>query len=82
MITEAIVNVLVFIVLGVVKLFPTIPEIDLSFMDGLIRVLSLVDSFVSLRVLAACLVTLFVFMHLSTVWSMVMWVVRKLPMLE
>ena len=79
MIIEAIMNVIAFVILGVIKLFPTIPQIDTSFLDGIIRVFSLIDTFVSLRVLSGCIVVFLVVMNLRTIWSVIMWVVRKIP---
>lgn len=79
MIVEAICNVLAGLVLGVIKLFPTLPKLDTSFLDGIIQVFSLIDTFVSLRVLSVCFTVYFTFMNIQTVWSVIMWVVRKLP---
>lgn len=53
MIIEAIVNLIGLLLMGIIKLFPKIPEIDTSYLDGLIRVLSLADTFVSLKVVNA-----------------------------
>ena len=79
MIIEAIFNAIAFIVIGIVNLFPTIPAIDTSFLSGFFRILSLLDTFVSLRILSACMVIVFIFMNIQTVWNVIMWVVRKLP---
>lgn len=82
MIVETILNFLVGIVLGIIKLFPTIPKMNLDFLNWIIRMFSLVDLFVSLRVLSTCLVVIFVVMNARLIWSVIMWVVRKIPFLK
>lgn len=82
MIVEVILNFLVGIVLGIIKLFPAIPQVNLDFFNWIIRVFSLIDMFVSLRVLSACLVVIFVVMNAKLIWSVIMWIVRKLPILK
>lgn len=82
MITEAILNIIFLVVLGIISLFPTIPTMNLDFLNGAIRMLSLIDMFVSLRVLSACLVIIFVVWNARVIWSAIMWVVRKIPMIE
>ena len=82
MIVEVVCNLLMHCVLGVIGLFPTIPPIDASFLDGVIQVFSLVDTFVSLKVVSACFVVIFLFMNIQVVWSIIMWVVRKIPGIE
>lgn len=79
MIFENIGNAFVSVVLGIIRIFPTIPTVDLSFLNSFIRVLSLVDTFVSLRILSASIAVIFVVMNIRTIWSVIMWVVRKLP---
>lgn len=82
MIVEWIINGVAFVVLGVVNLFPTIPQIDTSYLDGVIQVISLVDTFVSVKVVAVCLALVFLLLNSRLVWSVIMWVVRKLPGVE
>lgn len=79
MIIEAVFNVLVFLLLGMIGLFPAIPAINFDFLNGVVRVLSLVDLFVSLRALSACLVVIFVLHNAGVLWGAVMWVARKIP---
>lgn len=79
MIIEAILNAMFAVILGVVNLFPTLPKIEITFLDGIFQVFSLVDTFVSLKTVSYCLVTVFFFMNIEVVWSVIMWVVRKIP---
>ena len=82
MIIEAILAVIKFIVLGVISLLPTLPTIRIDYLDGVFQALSAADMVVDVRVLAACLAILFVFMNAKLIWSVIMWVVRKIPFLN
>lgn len=82
MIVEAICDFLGFLVLGIIDLFPTIPLIDTSGLDGVFNVVGLIDTFVSLKTVSACIVVIFIFMNAQLIWSVIMWVVRKIPGLE
>lgn len=82
MIIEAIFNVLFFLLLGVISLFPTFPQVSFDHLNGVIRMISLVDSFVSLRVFGGCIVTILIVYHIRVIWSAIMWVVKKLPFLQ
>ncbi len=79
MIIEAIVTMLSNLVIGIINLFPTIPKIDTSGLDGLFGVLSLIDQFVSLTAVSVCFVVIFIFMNAQVIWGVIMWVVRKIP---
>jgi hypothetical protein len=82
MIIEAILNVLVSLLLGVIGLFPSFPHIRFDFLDGVVRVLSLADTFVSLGVLSVCFAVVLVLQNAHVIWGVIMWVVRKIPGLE
>lgn len=82
MIVEAVVNLIVLLVLGILSLFPTMPTVELDFLNGVIRVFSLVDLFVSLKVVGGCLVAVMVAMNARVIWSIIMWVLRKLPIMN
>lgn len=82
MIVETVLNLIVYVILWIVSLFPTIPRMNLDFLNGVIRVLSLIDMFVSLRVVSVCLLVLFAVLNIRLIWSVIMWVVRKLPFMQ
>lgn len=81
MIVEAIFNLIKALVLFIIGLFPTLP--DMSFLSSsiqpVINVLASIDSFVSVPLVAGCFVALIVFMNIDFVWSIIMWVIRKIP---
>lgn len=82
MIIEAIFNVLAFLIIGFINLFPTVPKIKTDGLEGVFNILSLLDSFINLRVVSVCLVTIYVFMNAQIIWGIIMWVVRKIPGVE
>jgi hypothetical protein len=79
MILEAILAVIKFIVIGIISLLPTIPKIQIDYLDGVFMALSSIDLIINLKVLAVCLALLFTSMHIQLLWSIIMWVVRKIP---
>ena len=79
MIIEAFLNAVRFLVIGIISLLPTVPVVRLDFLDGVFMLLSLTDLLIDVRVLASCLVTLILFTNIKFFWSLVMWVVRKIP---
>jgi hypothetical protein len=82
MIVEVVYGIITSLIIGIINLFPKIPAIDTSGLDGIFNVLSLLDTFVSLRVVSVCFVVVFVFMNAQIIWGIIMWVVRKIPGVE
>jgi len=79
MITEFLLNLVRFVIVGIITIFPTIPRIDLSFLDGVFMALSMVDLFINIGVVGVCLSVILVFMNIQLIWGIIMWVVRKIP---
>lgn len=81
MILEGILGLVKSVLLFVIGLFPPLP--DLNFLSHslaeLFNLLILIDSIVSVRLFGFCLGALFVFSHIDFMWSVVMWVVKKIP---
>ena len=82
MIVEAILFAIKFIVLGVISMLPTLPKVQIEYLDGIFMAVSTLDLIINLKVLAVCLALLFLSMHTSFIWSVIMWVVRKIPGIE
>jgi len=79
MIVEAFLSAIKLLVIGVISILPTVPKLDLSYLDGVFQVLSMADLVVNIRVFAGCLAVLFTFMNIELIWSVIMWCVRKIP---
>lgn len=82
MIVEGFLAVIKFIVNGLIAMLPTIPAVNISYLDGVFQVLSMTDLIVNVRVLAVCLGVLFIFMNAQLIWGVIMWVVRKIPSIK
>lgn len=80
MIFEAILNVFKSIVLLLLGLLPdlslVVPSFDLAPMFDILRSASY---FVNLSVVSWCFVTMFTFANLEWLFSVLMWIVRKIP---
>ena len=81
MIVEAIMNVLFFLINLIVSLFPKFPSfeelnIDLS---PFFAVIKMVNTFVDLRVIGVCLMMILIIYNSKFIWSIFMWLVRKIP---
>ncbi len=74
--------VIEFVVTGIISLLPTIPSFSISHLDGVFMAISTINAVIDLRVLSVCLVLLFLSMHIQLIWSIIMWVVRKIPTIE
>lgn len=81
MILEAIFNLIKSLVLFIIGLFPAMP--DMSFLSqslqSVIDILSSINSFVSVSLFAWCGFTIILFMNLEFIWSVIMWVIKKIP---
>lgn len=81
MILEFIFNLLFAIANFLVGLFPAFPSfnsLNIS-LDPLLYVLRLVNMFVSLRLIGTCLIIILIIYNIKFVWSILMWIVRKIP---
>lgn len=81
MILEGILNLVKGVLLFVISLFPVLP--DMSFLSqsvsDLLSLFVLIDSVVSVRLVGSCFSVLFIFTNVDLIWSVIMWVVRKIP---
>ena len=79
MIVEVILNPIFWIVRSIIGLFPALPMIQLDFLDDVVGAISLVHNFINLKVFAGCMVVILVLLNANLIWSVIMWVVRKIP---
>lgn len=81
MIVKGIMDIFKGLILMIVKLFPTLP--DLSFitntMTPFFNFLKTCNLFVDIGFLAKCILVCVVFMNIRIVWSATLWLVRKIP---
>lgn len=81
MILEMIFNLLFAIANFLVGLFPAFPSFDSLnvSLSPLLYVLRLVNMFISIRLIGRCLVIILIIYNIKFVWSILMWIVRKIP---
>ena len=81
MIIEGIMNVLKVVILFIIGLFPKLPDMSTlsQSVNSVTAVFSAVDSFISVSLLGFCFGVLFIFTHIDFIWSIIMWVIRKIP---
>lgn len=81
MIIELICNVFFFLANLLVSILPTFPSFERFNVDlsPFFAVIKLVNTFVDIRVLGACLVIVLFIYNIKFVWSILMWLIRKIP---
>ena len=81
MIIEAICNLFFGVANFFVSLLPKFPsfsELNAS-LSPLLSALGSVNSFISLRLVGVCMMVVFVIYNIKFGWSLLMWVIRKIP---
>lgn len=81
MVIKLIMEAIKAVILFVIGLFPTLPTLDFvpKWVETFFEMLLYINRFVSLPVLGLCLTAIFVCYNLRLIWSIIMWVVRKIP---
>lgn len=84
MIVEAILNLIKLFLLGVLSLFPSIPEMGWAsgVIGPVVQVFSAANHLIDLKVALLCLGAFFVFSNIQLIWGIIMWVIRKIPGVE
>lgn len=81
MIVEAICNLFFGVANFFVSLLPQFPSfsaLQVS-ISPLLNVLNSVNTFVSLKLVGTCMLIIFVIYNIKFGWSLLMWVIRKIP---
>jgi len=81
MILELIMDAIKAVILFVISLFPTLPAMYFikDWVNYFGELLLFVNRFVYLRVLGICLITILICYNLRLIWSIIIWVLRKIP---
>lgn len=63
------------------KLFPTFPRFDAlaAVLDPIAYVVRFLDLFISMQTLSRCLLVILIVYNIKFGWSILMWVLRKIP---
>ncbi len=81
MVIEAILNLLKKLLLFVIGLFPDFPSMSFikPYIDSFVSVVKSMSQFVSVPVLGVCLMAILLCYNARAIWSIIIWVVRKIP---
>lgn len=82
MIIESIMNIMKSFILFIIGLFPELPDTSMLFSltEPLREVLTSANMFIDVGVVCSCVLILLVVYNIGFLWSVVMWVVRKIPL--
>lgn len=81
MILEFICNILfklAHLFISLIPKFPAFEQLNVS-LAPVFYVIKLFNIFVSVRTLSVCLITILIVYNIKFVWSILMWLVRKIP---
>ena len=81
MILQLLCEPLIVLAEFLVRLFPAFPRFDnlAVTLDPIAYIIRFLDMFVSLELVSRCLLTILVVYNIKFGWSILMWVVRKIP---
>ena len=81
MILELFCNIFFALEHFLINLFPKFPSFDglNASMSPLLYVVKFVNMFISVSLLSRCMIILLIVYNLKFVWSILMWLIRKIP---
>lgn len=69
------------LLLGILPTFPSFETLNVS-IASVLYVFGLVNNFVSVSLLGNCLLIILIVCNIRFVWSILMWLVRKIPFIS
>lgn len=81
MIIQALLEMLKVVLLFIIGLFPKLPDVGFirGYVASFVELVSSVNMFVDLRVVGSCVTLILLIYNARAIWSLIMWVVRKIP---
>lgn len=81
MIVEGILNLLKILVLFVLSLFPDLPDTEFvsGFFEPIVDVINSANVWIDVPTVSLCFVLILLCYNARAIWSVVMWVIRKIP---
>lgn len=81
MIVEMICNIFFFLANLLVNILPTFPSFEQLNLDlsPFFAVIRMVNTFIDIRVIGFCMILVLLVYNIKFVWSIFMWLVRKIP---
>lgn len=81
MILEFLCNIifaLAFLFVKLIPKFPSFQKLNVS-LSPLFYIIKLINMFIPIQVLGSCLLMVLVVYNIKFVWSILMWLIRKIP---
>lgn len=84
MVVVAIMDLLKKLILFIIGLFPDFPSMSFvrEYIDTFVSVMKTLNRFISIPTLGVCLLAIIICYNARAIWSIVMWVIRKIPGVE
>lgn len=81
MIVEFVMELLKSFFLFILSLFPKLPDLSFisEFISDFMEIVTSVNRFISVPTMGVCFIALFACYNVRAIWSVVMWVIRKIP---
>lgn len=81
MIVEGLLNLLKTLVLFVLNLFPDLPDTAFvgDFFEPVVNLINNANVWIDVPTVSACLVLILLCYNARAIWSVIMWVIRKIP---
>lgn len=81
MVIKVLMDMLKALILFVIGLLPKFPDLSFlnKYIDSFISVIRSVNRFVSVPTIGLCFLAIFACYNARAIWSIIMWVVRKIP---
>ncbi len=81
LVLQLIMDALKALIIFVIGLFPPLPDLSFlnTYIDSFVSVIKSLNQFVSVPTIGICFLAIFACYHARAIWSIIMWVVRKIP---
>ena len=83
MIIQGILDLIKAFILFIIGLFPTLPEAQFNSLFSRLQpvadAINSADMFIDISVCVSCVGIIFLVYNARAIWSLIMWVVRKIP---
>lgn len=81
MVIKILMDMLKALILFVIGLLPKLPDLSFltKYIESFVAVIKSVNRFISVPTLGLCFLAIFACYNARAIWSIIMWVVRKIP---
>ena len=79
MIVQGVLSLVKLLLSGLFAIIPDIPAFDTGSLDGFFDIIQTANAFIDFKAVGICLGVILVIYNINFIWSLVMWVIRKIP---